>query len=187
MSQIVIFASGTGTNAEAIIRYFSETQVCIQAIFCNNPHADVIAKAQALGVAIELFDKSQLTEGNVLRRLESYQPDLIVLAGFLWMFPSSILKVYPKVVNIHPALLPKYGGKGMYGNHVHQAVLNAKEAHTGITIHYVNEQYDEGAIIAQFETSIADCTTVACVAAKVQALEQEHFPKVIEELLTTNS
>lgn len=187
MSQVVIFASGSGTNAEAIIRYFIGSSVCIQAVFCNNPDAGVIARAEELNVPVHLFDKSQLKEGVVLQQLKAYQPDLIVLAGFLWLFPHSILEFFPKVVNIHPALLPKYGGKGMYGNRVHEAVLNAKEAHTGITIHYVNEQYDEGAIIAQFETSIADCTTVACVAAKVHALEQEHFPKVIEQLLTTNS
>lgn len=187
MSQIVIFASGSGTNAEAIIRYFSNKQVHVSAVFCNNPQAGVIAKAQALGVTVELFDKSQLTDGDVLQRLHNYQPDLIVLAGFLWMFPPSILQVYPKVVNIHPALLPKFGGKGMYGNRVHEAVLDASESVTGISIHYVNEHYDEGAIIAQFETSIVDCSSATCIAAKVHALEQEHFPKVIEQLLTTNS
>ncbi|MFM2231230.1 MAG: hypothetical protein RL607_2488 [Bacteroidota bacterium] len=183
MSQIVIFASGSGTNAEAIIRYFSPKSGVVQAIFCNNPTAGVLEKAEALGVPVELFDKNQLQDGDVLERLKKYQPDLIVLAGFLWMYPASLLKVFPKVINIHPALLPKYGGKGMYGNRVHEAVLEAKESHTGITIHYVNEHYDEGAIIAQFETSIADCTTAACIAAKVHALEQAYFPQVIDQLL----
>jgi phosphoribosylglycinamide formyltransferase-1 len=185
MSQIVIFASGSGTNAEAIIRYFSTKSVRVGAVFCNNPQAGVVDKAKSLGVQLELFDKTQLVEGDVLSRLQAYRPDLIVLAGFIWMFPKAILEVFPKVVNIHPALLPKYGGKGMYGTYVHQAVLENKELKTGITIHYVNEHYDEGAIIAQFETSIETCTTAVCIAAKIHELEQQHFPKVIAQILET--
>ena len=126
MSQIVIFASGSGTNAEAIIRYFSTKSVRVGAVFCNNPQAGVVDKAKSLGVQLELFDKTQLVEGDVLSRLQVYRPDLIVLAGFIWRFPKSILEVFPKVVNIHPALLPKYGGKGMYGTYVHQAVLEIR-------------------------------------------------------------
>ena len=187
MSQIVIFASGSGTNAEAIVRYFSTKSVRVNAIFCNNPKAGVVDKAAKMGVKIELFDKIQLMDGVVLDQLKVYQPELIVLAGFIWKFPSTILESFPRVVNIHPALLPKYGGKGMYGNYVHQAVLENKELKTGITIHYVNEHYDEGAIIAQFETSIVDCHTVECIAAQVHQLEQLHFPKVIEQLIIQKS
>ena len=185
MSQIVIFASGSGTNAEAIIRYFSTKSVRVGAVFCNNPQAGVVDKAKSLGVQLELFDKTQLVEGDVLSRLQAYRPDLIVLAGFIWIFPKAILEVFPKVVNVHPALLPKYGGKGMYGTYVHQAVLENKELKTGITIHYVNEYYDDGAIIAQFETSIETCTTAACIAANIHELEQKHFPKVIAQILET--
>ncbi|WP_297514041.1 phosphoribosylglycinamide formyltransferase [Flavobacterium sp.] len=186
MSKIVLFASGEGTNAAAIIRHFQEkSSVAVVAVFCNNPQAGVLQRAADFGVPTVLFDRQALEEDKVLLQLQELAPDWIVLAGFLWKFPETILEVFPNVINIHPALLPKFGGKGMYGKHVHEAVLAQGEAVTGITIHYVNAHYDEGAIIAQFETSIADCTTAASIAAKVHALEQEHFPKVIDQLLNS--
>ncbi|MFN7420370.1 MAG: phosphoribosylglycinamide formyltransferase [Flavobacterium sp.] len=184
MSKIVLFASGEGTNAAAIIKYFNDTSTAtVAAVFCNNPQAGVLQRAADLGVPTVLFGLADLEEVKVLQQLQMVAPDWIVLAGFLWKFPEAILDVFSNVINIHPALLPKFGGKGMYGKHVHEAVLDQVETVTGITIHYVNAHYDEGAIIAQFETSIAECTTAACIAAKVHALEQEHFPNVIEQLL----
>ena len=184
MSKIVLFASGEGTNAVAIIKHFQAKAIgSVVAVFCNNPQAGVLQRANDLGVPTVLFGRQDLEEGKVLQQLQTFAPDWIVLAGFLWKFPEAILDVFPNVINIHPALLPKFGGKGMYGKHVHEAVLGQGETVTGITIHYVNAHYDEGAIIAQFETSISDCTTAACIAAKVHALEQEHFPNVIEQLL----
>lgn len=186
MKKVVIFASGSGSNAEKIILHFkNNTFGNVVAVFTNNPHAKVIERAKKLEVAGFVFDKEALRDGEVLQIINSIQPDLIVLAGFLWKFPENIIKEYPnKIINIHPALLPKYGGKGMYGKHVHQAVLENQEKETGITIHYVNEQYDEGAIIFQQAVNIEDCQTPEDVALKVQELEHEFFPKVIENLIT---
>ena len=146
MKKIVLFASGNGSNAENIIKHFkNSSQGTVVAVFVNNPHAKVIERAQNQNVNTLVFTKEQLSSGFVLEKLNEIQPDLIVLAGFLWMFPSNIINEYPnKVINIHPALLPKYGGKGMYGKFVHQAVLENNEKETGITIHFVNENYDEG-------------------------------------------
>lgn len=186
MKKVVIFASGSGSNAEKIILHFkNNTFGNVVAVFTNNPHAKVIERAKKLEVAGFIFDKEALRDGEVLQIINSIQPDLIVLAGFLWKFPENIIREYPnKIINIHPALLPKYGGKGMYGKHVHQAVLENQEKETGITIHYVNEQYDEGAIIFQQAVNIEDCQTPEDVALKVQELEHEFFPKVIENLIT---
>lgn len=185
MQHIVIFASGTGSNAENIIRYFKNNDTkSVVAVFSNHSDAKVVEKAKNLSVETVVFTKEELSNGVVLSKLQAFQPDLIVLAGFLWMFPTNIIQHFPsKIINIHPALLPKYGGKGMYGNYVHQAVLEHKETETGITIHYVNEQYDEGKIIFQKAVSITDCTTFEDIAQKVHQLEQEYFPKVIDELL----
>ncbi|MBP9792844.1 MAG: phosphoribosylglycinamide formyltransferase [Flavobacterium sp.] len=185
MKKIVIFASGSGSNAEKIILHFkNSTFGNVVAVFTNNLHAKVLEKAKNLGVATHIFDREALNSGEVLEKINAIQPDLIVLAGFLWKFPENIIKEYPnKVVNIHPALLPKYGGKGMYGMHVHQAVLDNKETETGITIHFVNEHYDEGGIIFQQTVNIEDCKTAECIAEKVHALEHQYFPKVIERLL----
>lgn len=183
MKKIVLFASGSGTNAENIIRYFSNhNQIKVAAVFTNNPQAGVIERAKKLLVPTVVFTRAELNSGVVLEQIHQLQPNLIVLAGFLWMFPQSILSEYT-TINIHPALLPKYGGKGMFGHHVHQAVLENKETHTGITIHYVNEQYDEGAIIFQKEVSIVDCTSVDEIAQKVHELEYEYFPNVIESVI----
>ena len=185
MQHIVIFASGTGSNAENIIRYFKNNATkSVVAVFSNHSDAKVVEKAKNLSVETVVFTKEELSNGVVLSKLQAFQPDLIVLAGFLWMFPTRIIQHFPsKIINIHPALLPKYGGKGMYGNYVHQAVLEHKETETGITIHYVNEQYDEGKIIFQQAVSITDCTTFEDISQKVHQLEQEYFPKVIEQIL----
>jgi phosphoribosylglycinamide formyltransferase-1 len=185
MKKIVIFASGSGTNAENIIQYFKKTSsAAVVAVFTNNSKAGVITRVQKYNLPIEIFTKTQLFENEVLQKVQALQPDLIVLAGFLLQFPSNIINVYPnKIINIHPALLPKYGGKGMYGMHVHQAVLDNKELETGITIHYVNENYDEGAIIAQQSVALSAVDTVATIAEKIHELEQEFFPIIIERIL----
>lgn len=185
MKNIVIFASGTGSNAENIIHYFkNNNSKSVVAVFSNNSNAKVIEKAKKLGVLSVTFNKDELYGDVVLSKLNDFEPDLIVLAGFLLKFPEHIIKEFPnKIINIHPALLPKYGGKGMYGSFVHQAVLENKETETGITIHFVNEHYDEGGIIFQKSISITDCSTLEEVSNKVHQLEQEHFPQVIDQLL----
>ncbi len=188
MKRIVIFASGSGTNAENLIRFFHhrETGDVIQ-VLTNNPHAKVLDRAKNLNVSALSFNRIAFSKSNdILNILKSTQPDLIVLAGFLWKFPEFILKEFPnKVINIHPALLPKYGGKGMYGNLVHETVVSNKETETGITIHYVNEHYDEGAIIFQAKCEVNPLDTADDVAAKIHELEMEHFPKVVESLLNS--
>ncbi|RAR46745.1 formyltetrahydrofolate-dependent phosphoribosylglycinamide formyltransferase [Flavobacterium lacus] len=185
MKNIVIFASGTGSNAENIIHYFkNNTSKSVVAVFSNNSNAKVVQKAKKLGVPSVIFNKDELYGDFVLSKLIELKPDLIVLAGFLLKFPEHIIATFPnKIVNIHPALLPNYGGKGMYGKHVHQAVLDNKETETGITIHFVNEHYDEGRIILQEKTSISDCRTAEEVADKVHKLEYRFFPKTIDQLI----
>lgn len=186
MKKIVLFASGSGSNAEKIVLHFKEKeQAKVVEIFTNNPNAKVLDRAKKLQVPTQLFNRLELNEGKVLEQLQQIQPDLIVLAGFLWKFPEHIIAAYPnKVINIHPALLPNYGGKGMYGMHVHQAVLENKEKETGITIHYVNEHYDEGEFIFQKSVNIQDCLTAEEIADKIHVLEHQYFPEVIENLLT---
>lgn len=187
MKRIVIFASGSGSNAENIIKYFkNKNQGNVIAVLTNNPHAKVLERAENQNVSTVIFDKTELNNGVVLEKLNDLKPDLIVLAGFLLMFPAAIIAHYPdKIINVHPALLPKYGGKGMYGMNVHKTVLENKEKETGISIHYVNEHYDEGAIIFQASVNIEDCTTPEAIAEKIHHLEHEHFPKVIEQLITS--
>ncbi|UJH90033.1 phosphoribosylglycinamide formyltransferase [Antarcticibacterium sp. 1MA-6-2] len=184
--KIVIFASGSGTNAENIIRYFQNSEIArVSAVFSNNRSAKVLKRAHDLNVTALHFDREAFYETNeVLNVLKDLKPDLIVLAGFLWLFPSKILKKFPnRVINIHPALLPKYGGKGMFGDAVHKAVIEQKEIETGITIHYVNENYDEGAVIFQATTPVTPNMTAAEVAENIHQLEYQHFPQVIENLL----
>lgn len=185
MKKIVLFASGNGSNAENIILHFKNIeQIKVIAVFSNNPEAKVLDRAKSQLVATFIFNKLELLEGQVLEKLQQLQPDLIVLAGFLLKFPEAIINAFPnKVINVHPALLPKYGGKGMYGMHVHQAVLANKEKETGITIHYVNEHYDDGELIFQKAVSIESCTTAEEIAAKIHELEMDYFPQVIENLL----
>ncbi|QQX77706.1 MULTISPECIES: phosphoribosylglycinamide formyltransferase [Aequorivita] len=184
--RIVIFASGSGTNAENIIKYFQRTQFAeVVRVLSNKKDAKVLDRAEKLGVNTVFFTKDELfSENGVLKILQEVSPDVIVLAGFLLKFPEIILKEFPnKVINIHPALLPKYGGKGMYGNFVHEAVVKKKDAETGITIHYVNENYDEGAIISQKKVTLSEKETPETVAEKIHKLEYEWFPRIIEEVL----
>ena len=185
MKKMVLFASGSGTNAENIIVHCNtKSQNNVVGVFSNNPHAKVLERAKKHHVKTLVFSKEELSQGLVLEQLKLIQPDLIVLAGFLLKFPEHIVKEFPnKIINIHPALLPKYGGKGMYGMYVHQSVLANHDKETGITIHYVNEHYDEGGIIFQQSVNIEECTTAEQIAEKVHAIEQKYFPKVIEKLL----
>lgn len=186
MKRMVIFASGSGSNAENIITFFqNRDDASVVLVLTNNPHAKVLDRCKKLNVSALSFNKKAFVETNiVLNVLKDLQPDLIILAGFLWKFPENILNAFPnKVINIHPALLPKYGGKGMYGIHVHKAVVLNKETETGITIHYVNEHYDEGAIIFQSTCEVNTNDTAEDVAAKIHDLEMTHFPKVIAEIL----
>lgn len=184
--RIVIFASGSGTNTENIIKYFHRTQFAeVVLVLSNKKGAKVLERAENLNVETNFFTKDEfLSEKGVLETLKLSEPDLIVLAGFLLKFPKIIIKKFPnKVINIHPALLPKYGGKGMYGSIVHESVLKNSEEETGITIHYVNENYDEGAIISQKKIKLSKTETPETIAEKVHNLEYEWFPKIIEELL----
>ena len=186
MKRIVIFASGSGTNAENLIKFFHNREnASVIQVLSNNPLAKVLDRCKTLKVSALSFNKKAFTETNdVLNILKASKPDLIVLAGFLWKFPEFILNEYMnKVINVHPALLPKYGGKGMYGMRVHEAVVANNETETGITIHYVNEHYDEGAVIFQTKCSVEKNDTAEDVAVKIHELEMEHFPKVVEQLL----
>jgi phosphoribosylglycinamide formyltransferase 1 len=188
MKKIVIFASGSGTNAENIIKYFeNKTLATVVAVFTNNAKAKVIERAKKFQIPTEIFSKDELSESKVLQKLNNFEPDLIVLAGFLLKLPENIIEFYPnKIINIHPALLPKYGGKGMYGMNVHKAIVENKEMETGITIHYVNENYDEGNIIFQKKVAVLIADTPEVVAEKIHELEQKYFPSVIDDLLTSN-
>ena len=186
MKKLILFASGNGSNAERIVTYFRENQLAeVALILTNNPKAGVIERAERLDVPCMLFDRKDFYETSyILELLEREQPDLIVLAGFLWKCPENIIARFPnKIVNIHPALLPKYGGKGMYGMHVHEAVIAAGEQESGITIHYINEHYDEGAIIYQERVVIAPGDTPEHLAEKVHELEYRAFPLIIKQLL----
>ena len=186
MKKIVLFASGSGSNVENIVNFFAEKdEVEISLVLTNNPNAYVIERCCRLGVAYQVFGRKEFREtGSVLEQLQGIAPDLIVLAGFLWLVPSEIVKAFPRrIINIHPALLPKYGGKGMYGQHVHQAVVDNQETETGITIHYVDENYDEGDVILQTTCKVEPDDSADDVARKIHQLEYEHFPKVVESLL----
>ena len=184
MKNLVIFASGSGSNAENIIRYFaSKPDFCVKKIYCNVPGAYVLERARQLQVPACVFTREEFRNPDkLLRRLQDEDTDFIVLAGFLWLVPPCITAAYPnRIVNIHPALLPAYGGKGMYGHHVHEAVLAAGEQQSGITIHYVNDRYDSGDIIFQATCPVLPDDTSDTLAARVHELEYRHFPRVIEE------
>ncbi len=188
--KIVIFASGSGTNAENLIKYFQNSEdTCVVAVFSNSRNAGALRKAHNLNVKALLFDKEALYHSNeILNVLKDLQPDLIVLAGFLWLFPRRILREFPnRIINIHPALLPKYGGKGMYGDKVHEAVIANNEKESGISIHYVNEKYDEGKLIFQATTKLDKYDTPSSLAKKIHELEYKHFPEVIQKLLEEKS
>ena len=186
MKRLVIFASGSGTNAENIIRYFQANgKAVVEAIFCNNPNAGVIERAKQLQTPCVIFNRKDFYESDKIKRmLAEINPDLIVLAGFLWLIPEKIIRKFSgKIINIHPALLPKYGGKGFYGNNVHQAVINAGDKESGITIHYVDEQFDRGEIIFQARCYIDKIETAESLAQKIHKMEYECYPKVIEQLI----
>ena len=183
---IAIFASGNGTNAENIIRYFREKgSARVALVLTNRQNAFVLERAKGLGVSCVWFAKSDWESGElVLSTLREHDIDFVVLAGFLARVPDNILHAYPnKIINIHPALLPKFGGKGMYGDRVHEAVVAAGEKESGITIHYINEHYDEGNTVFQTACLVLPTDSPEDVAKKVHALDYEHFPRVIERVL----
>jgi phosphoribosylglycinamide formyltransferase-1 len=183
---IAIFASGRGSNAQAIIDYFKGNNIIkVALIVTNNKTAGVIQIAKDNRIPFDIISPAELKEEEtILDVLALYQIDLIVLAGFLLLIPGYLVKAYPnKIINIHPALLPKYGGKGMYGMKVHQAVLDNKEPETGITIHYVNEEYDKGQYILQQKCHVENTDSTETIAKKVNRLEHEYYPKQIEKLL----
>lgn len=184
--KIAIFASGSGTNAEKILEYFQHnTNTEVSLILSNKENAGVIERAKRWQVPVRIFNRNTFYNTNeIVDLLQQEQISLVILAGFLWLIPENLVQAFPqKMINIHPALLPGYGGKGMYGNKVHQAVHAANEAETGITIHYVNERYDEGAIIFQASCQLTPEDTPESIAHKVQKLEHEYFPKVIGDLV----
>lgn len=184
--RIAIFASGSGSNAQKLMEHFKRNpEAEVVLILTNNPQAYVLQRADNFEVPSHIFTRHEFFEtDDVIRLLKNLQVDLIVLAGFLWLIPESLLKAFPnKIINLHPALLPKYGGKGMYGDHVHKAIMDAKEEESGITIHFVNEQFDEGEIIHQSKFKIEPGDNLEMIKFKGQQLEHLHFPKVVEALL----
>lgn len=186
MNKIVIFASGSGTNAEKVIEYLNKTvEKKVSAVFTNKRNAGVIARAERLNVPVYVFDRADLYEtGRVDDLLEKEEPDLIVLAGFLWLIPGKMIRNYERrIINVHPALLPKYGGKGMYGMNVHKAVIENGEKKSGISIHYVNENYDEGSIIFQATCRVDPDDTPESLAERIHVLEHLYFPQIINDLL----
>ena len=186
MKNIAIFASGAGTNAENIIRYFAnDERIKVVLVLSNNQKAGVHARVNALGVPSFVFTREEFSEGTPnVDILAEYEVDFIVLAGFMCFVSEPLQKAFSaRIVNIHPSLLPKFGGKGMYGMHVHEAVVKSGEKESGITIHYINEHYDEGAIIFQASCPVHPNDTPEDLAARVHALEYEYYPKVVEEIL----
>lgn len=192
MIKIAIFASGSGSNAERIVEFFSSNdEVEVSLILTNNPVAGVIERAQRLNIPVVIFNKKVFSKTDkIVKMLQLQGIDWVILAGFLWLVPTNLIKAFEnRMINIHPALLPKYGGKGMWGHHVHEAVVANKEKQTGITIHYVNEHYDEGKVIFQAKCEVTENDTPENVAAKIHGLEYQYFPEVIykEILLAKNS
>lgn len=186
MKNIAIFASGEGTNAQNIIDYFKHsTKAKVSVVISNSAVANVINRAKKAQIETLIIDRERFYGSQHLAEdLKSKSIDLIVLAGFLWIVPESLILAFPnKIINIHPALLPKFGGKGMYGMNVHKAVVEAKEKESGITIHYVNENYDEGEIISQHTCPVNNTDTAESVANKIHMLETEFFPKIIDQVI----
>ena len=186
MYRLAIFASGSGTNTENIMHFFRpKNNIDVSLVLCNKPGAKVIERAEKLGVETIVFSRDDLYHnGRVIQALRDHQITHIVLAGFLWLVPGSLVKEYPgAIVNIHPALLPKYGGKGMYGAKVHETVIANREPESGITIHYVNEKYDDGNIIFQAKCALDENETPESLAAKIHQLEYDHFPRIIEMVI----
>ena len=189
MKRIVIFASGSGSNAENIIGFFqTKTTGEVTHVLTNNEHAKVLDRCKRLNVSSLIFNREEFFKGDKVLNFLKKEADLIILAGFLWKVPEAIVKNFPnKIINIHPALLPKYGGKGMYGSHVHKAVKENNEQETGITIHYVNEHYDEGAIIFQAKTELTEQDSAEDIAKKVHELEYKHYPSIIEKVILSEN
>ena len=185
VKRIIFFASGSGTNVENIIKYFHRNKaVEITLILTNNPDAGIIRRAEKMNKPLILFSRRELLDQSLLRKIITINPDLIILAGFLLKIPKEFVKAFPKrIINIHPALLPKFGGKGMYGDRVHQSVKDAGEQITGITIHLVDEYFDQGEIIFQASVNVACDDSVEEIADKVHQLEYAHYPKLINKLL----
>lgn len=185
INKIAIFASGSGTNAENIIRYFNDrNRVKVVLVATENPGAFVVERAKRLGVEYLIFSMQEFREGAVLHTLKAKGIDFVVLAGFLKLIPDAMIAAFPaRIVNIHPALLPKYGGRGMYGHYVHRAVIANGDLESGITIHYVSGAYDTGDIIFQAKCPVLPNDTPDTLAQRVHGLEYEHFPRVIDELL----
>lgn len=182
--QIAIFASGSGSNAENIYKYFLGSTIQVKFIVCNNPKAGVLKRFEDTNVEIVLIDKKDLSSDNFIKKLNGI--DLIVLAGFLLLIPSKLIDAFPhKIINIHPALLPNYGGKGMYGDNVHKAILENKEKEHGITIHYVNEEFDKGKIIFQEKFVVEKTDDLTSIQSKIHSLEFEHYPKIIEQIVNS--
>jgi phosphoribosylglycinamide formyltransferase-1 len=184
--KVAIFASGAGSNAHKLIDYFRKhSQIKIALIVCNKPGAGVLTIAQKENIPSLLIEKEQFFRGNAyVDELKHYNVDFIVLAGFLWKVPLQLVKAFPqRIINIHPALLPNYGGKGMYGRFVHEAVITAKETESGISIHYVDELYDHGQLIFQARCTIDAADTPESLAQKIHALEHEHYPLIVEKVI----
>lgn len=182
--RIAIFASGSGTNAQNIIEYFADNKdVVVDSLWANKPDAYALVRARNSGIETFIFNREQFYNNSQINSmLTERKVDLIVLAGFLWLIPDSLIRNFT-IINIHPALLPKYGGKGMYGMNVHKAVVDNRETESGISIHYVNEKYDEGTIIFQATCPVLKGDTPEQVAEKVHELEYKHFPAIVEEVL----
>lgn len=181
--RIAIFASGSGTNAETIIKYFKDHPLIkIELVLTNNPNAFVLERAKKFAVPAKVFNREEFASGEVVLWLREYGITHIVLAGFLWLIPASLLRSYPsEIINIHPALLPKFGGKGMYGMKIHELVRSLNETETGITIHLINDKYDEGPILYQGRCEVASTDTPEDIASKVHQLEYANYPRVIEQ------
>jgi len=188
MKRIVIFASGSGSNAENIIKHFQDSSLArVTNVLSNNEYAKVFDRCKRLKIPAKHFNKQDFIKEDTILKFLLKEADYIILAGFLWKVPSKIVDAFPnKIINVHPALLPKYGGKGMYGMHVHKAVKENKEVESGITIHYVNEHYDEGNIIFQAKTILSKEDSPETIAEKIHELEYAFFPKVIENVILDN-
>lgn len=184
--RIAIFASGSGSNAQKLMEYFKKHQEAeVVIVLTNNPEAYVIQRADNFEIPTHIFDKHEFIETNdIVNLLKNLQIDLIVLAGFLWLIPNNLLEEFPnQIINIHPALLPKFGGKGMYGDRIHRTILEAGEVENGITIHFVNEKFDEGEIIYQSRFKIDKNDTLETIKFKGQQLEHLHYPRIVENLV----
>lgn len=185
MANIAIFASGSGTNAENLIKSYKNSEIKVVRLFCNNKNAGVIDRAKQLQVPVTVFTKQELNETSIVSDLlKSERVDYIILSGFLLLMPESIIKEFHnKIINIHPALLPNYGGKGMFGSHVHEAVIAHKEKESGITIHLVNEMYDSGKTLFQARCAVLPNDTPDSLAHRVHELEYQYFPQVVKDYI----